>query len=198
MTETKVYPRPRGGAAERGAARNRHQGLSPPTRGSRPRWCRWRSSPGSIPAHAGEPATNSASTGCSRVYPRPPGGATSDETGMLILYGLSPPTRGSQLARFRATRTLRSIPAHAGEPPMHKIQRSLVQVYPRPRGGARWVFGLVYSWYGLSPPTRGSHDGARVRAEAPRSIPAHAGEPRLRAGSYLATGVYPRPRGGAS
>ena len=50
---------------------------------------------------------------------------------------------------------------------------------------------------GLSPPTRGSRCAAHRSAVLARSIPAHAGEPRVHEGTTSASRVYPRPRGGA-
>ena len=51
---------------------------------------------------------------------------------------------------------------------------------------------------GLSPPTRGSLLSASLSLALDRSIPAHAGEPSCGSRSPARTGVYPRPRGGAS
>ena len=59
----RVYPRPRGGTRrERGELRPKRreiEGLSPPTRGNPRRYLRVAGHRGSIPAHAGEPATGS-------------------------------------------------------------------------------------------------------------------------------------------
>ena len=54
-TSSEVYPRPRGGTAERERERKRLGGLSPPTRGNLGRVRPGRRGNGSIPAHAGEP-----------------------------------------------------------------------------------------------------------------------------------------------
>ena len=90
-----------------------------------------------------------------------------------------------------------SIPAHAGEP--HAILRSLflARVYPRPRGGATHRSSPRHRTGGLSPPTRGSLGPGHRRSARRGSIPAHAGEPRWRTGTWRFAGVYPRPRGGA-
>ena len=50
--------------------------------------------------------------------------------------------------------------------------------------------------HGLSPPTRGNRSTRRAAACAPRSIPAHAGEPSWLAQPMAISSVYPRPRGG--
>ena len=49
---------------------------------------------------------------------------------------------------------------------------------------------------GLSPPTRGNRAVRGAADHRSRSIPAHAGEPRRRAGLNWRQRVYPRPRGG--
>ena len=70
----KVYPRPRGGTSAALARRSAASGLSPPTRGNRRRWSPPPSPRGSIPAHAGEPASFGADARPTPVYPRPRGG----------------------------------------------------------------------------------------------------------------------------
>ena len=73
-TQEGVYPRPRGGTAQRQRANRGLGGLSPPTRGNPcPRPAR-RSTSRSIPAHAGEPPARCGGGGRQRVYPRPRGG----------------------------------------------------------------------------------------------------------------------------
>ena len=49
---------------------------------------------------------------------------------------------------------------------------------------------------GLSPPTRGNPKSASSLLRRRRSIPAHAGEPRVRTRRRVIPKVYPRPRGG--
>ena len=91
-------------------------GLSPPTRGSPLRHIDQPVYLGSIPAHAGEPCTVRWWTRVTRVYPRPRGGAAKSDGHCPSLFGLSPPTRGSRIRRFRQRHLDGSIPAHAGEP----------------------------------------------------------------------------------
>ena len=92
-----------------------------------------------------------------RVYPRPRGGAEFDDLKTAVIYGLSPPTRGSRCPTLIEMGRPRSIPAHAGEPRSSRPTRYSTRVYPRPRGGARSALRREGSGYGLSPPTRGSH-----------------------------------------
>ena len=175
---TAVYPRPRGGAAWPSSTVLRPAGLSPPTRGSlggkhyrvRP--------PGSIPAHAGEPASTRQSLREPLVYPRPRGGAPIDIPSPSAADGLSPPTRGSLKPRLGRRARQRSIPAHAGEPGVRRPCIRGEAVYPRPRGGARRLVVGQKGQRGLSPPTRGSRRVPGRLGRDPRSIPAHAGEPQ--------------------
>ena len=116
---------------------------------------------------------------------------------MPLSRGLSPPTRGSPIRPPPGHKTLRSIPAHAGEPTPVADPTAPRQVYPRPRGGAATVCRLYTFAKGLSPPTRGSPCRVAVSFSAGGSIPAHAGEPNMIVAKGIAATVYPRPRGGA-
>ena len=53
-----VYPRPRGGTYDIREIEGGEAGLSPPTRGNLPLALKSAIAPGSIPAHAGEPAAS--------------------------------------------------------------------------------------------------------------------------------------------
>ena len=112
--------------------------------------------------------------------------------------GLSPPTRGNQLAIEESARRGRSIPAHAGEPRRRSPRTLPSAVYPRPRGGTGYIERDRNKLAGLSPPTRGNPPYPRLLNRNRRSIPAHAGEPRRRDKSERAHQVYPRPRGGTA
>ena len=154
-----------------------YSGLSPPTRGSPGRIAGRVGGAGSIPAHAGEPYSPPNDTDPCRVYPRPRGGARRSLVDGSSLAGLSPPTRGSPVSLQNPARSLRSIPAHAGEPPRLPRAQVRAKVYPRPRGGA-------------------APDALRSLMMS-GSIPAHAGEPALHLDKEISARVYPRPRGGA-
>ena len=151
----------------------------------------------------------------SGVYPRPRGGTERLASIESKIDGLSPPTRGNLNRPLVGQVDLRSIPAHAGEPPRGRRCPRIVQVYPRPRGGTYSEAGdepnpdglspptrgnpppvSRTARPGLSPPTRGNHRAPAQEASLARSIPAHAGEPRISRARPPAGGVYPRPRGG--
>ena len=152
----------------------------------------------SIPAHAGEPPQLPRRRTRARVYPRPRGGAATDAQATSSIRGLSPPTRGSQPRQKCVVVRDGSIPAHAGEPTLAIPPSRIRRVYPRPRGGAGVLTVDASCVKGLSPPTRGSREVALRVPLHPRSIPAHAGEPRPVSRRTTGNWVYPRPRGGAT
>ena len=90
---------------------------------------------------------------------------------------------------------LRSIPAHAGQPPELARRLPWSKVYPRACGATRRRNGMCRCSPGLSPRMRGNRYVERRRGHQGRSIPAHAGQPS-RPGYRTATEtVYPRACG---
>ena len=176
-TASRVYPRPRGGTLGYAAVRRWQRGLSPPTRGNL--WLRALRalSPGSIPAHAGEPLPPPRTEMHTQVYPRPRGGTEPRQISRVYSGGLSPPTRGNPACGRSLSRRPRSIPAHAGEPRQAVCGLQSDGVYPRPRGGTVRSPPSDYADWGLSPPTRGNPAQMNVLECMAGSIPAHAGEP---------------------
>ena len=152
------------------------------------------------------------------VYPRPRGEAEGTPERSGIFEGLSPPTRGSRLARPVVHHRPGSIPAHAGKPRQDSRWAERQEVYPRPRGEAAGPVVAVLTKgglspptreaaaaggagsmrRGLSPPTRGSRRASGRPAAGRRSIPAHAGKPLDHGPDGRPGAVYPRPRGEAS
>ena len=193
-----VYPRPRGGTTKTAITRRALRGLSPPTRGNRETTPSFRSCIRSIPAHAGEPRAWRARRFGIAVYPRPRGGTCAACGEREEKDGLSPPTRGNRALREQESRRSGSIPAHAGEPGESVFLRVLPAVYPRPRGGTPASFREAGFFSGLSPPTRGNRIRRRAFTAVKRSIPAHAGEPRMVQWAIQPSEVYPRPRGGTA
>ena len=153
---------------------------------------------GSIPAHAGEPPPLAPPAQPPLVYPRPRGGTAKRPGRQWARGGLSPPTRGNLRRRERLLDLARSIPAHAGEPSCRHSLTATRRVYPRPRGGTPYPPPNQTFMRGLSPPTRGNHSLLRHAIHLSRSIPAHAGEPRLARRQRPHVKVYPRPRGGTT
>ena len=112
--------------------------------------------------------------------------------------GLSPPVRGN-LGKARAIgKSIRSIPACAGEPLDREASGNPAGVYPRLCGGTATGLAAPAAESGLSPPVRGNLDAIASARIPRRSIPACAGEPCQRKDSAAAAGVYPRLCGGTS
>ena len=111
-----VYPRVCGGTYGKENISVAEIGLSPRVRGNPP----FLSAPiiraGSIPACAGEPPGPGSSAMTAAVYPRVCGGTQLAHLQVLGPRGLSPRVRGNPPARSNRIRSLRSIPACAGEP----------------------------------------------------------------------------------
>ena len=132
------------------------------------------------------------------VYPRARGGAYLHPCVAPAYDGLSPRTRGSQTPDPVVRLGVRSIPAHAGEPPWAAGSWGCRRVYPRARGGAIAITAAAKAGKGLSPRTRGSRiDYADARRDERSIPPAHAGEPLRAVERTVLTEVYPRARGGA-
>ena len=89
-----------------------------------------------------------------------------------------------------------SIPAYAGEPVSVGPLLSCSRVYPRVCGGTRPQQRPRRRPQGLSPRMRGNRCRQRPQVSYDRSIPAYAGEPRLRPSAQRVAKVYPRVCGG--
>ena len=151
-----VYPRACGGAAGQPGGDRRGTGLSPRMRGSLRRGFFRTDCPGSIPAHAGEPAAVANRYRPGRVYPRACGGAFFSRLNLFSVLGLSPRMRGSPGERSQTRDIDGSIPAHAGEPTRRATPGSVWGVYPRACGGASAAVTATGPLTGLSPRMRGS------------------------------------------
>ena len=155
--DKRVYPRARGGTAAPTSLTATGWGLSPRTRGNPPSLLPWQGSPGSIPAHAGEPLNESLILTIHEVYPRARGGTMTLAYLLYLHWGLSPRTRGNRGGGTGRFAPAWSIPAHAGEPDETPVQRPGEGVYPRARGGTFACHRHASSNRGLSPRTRGNH-----------------------------------------
>ena len=110
--------------------------------------------------------------------------------------GLSPRVRGNPVVIMVILRSMRSIPACAGEPTRPNRWKPLTTVYPRVCGGTRQGGRPSLRIQGLSPRVRGNQEGITTAVPSVRSIPACAGEPRPAAAQLPLDGVYPRVCGG--
>ena len=113
-----------------------------------------------------------------------------------LTWGLSPRVRGNRLPPAGVEVLDRSIPARAGEPRTGTPAGRWPRVYPRACGGTGALDQRLVALNGLSPRVRGNLERERQDKRWGRSIPARAGEPRLRNRPSAATEVYPRACGG--
>ena len=151
-----VYPRTHGetlSAPERAPA---VLGLSPHTRGNH--IAQWALEPltGSIPAHTGKPPGRLAARQPHRVYPRTHGETICIDWDRAVSEGLSPHTRGNQIATQAIGLYPGSIPAHTGKPSWLAVHPSCVWVYPRTHGETIHERITAVVPVGLSPHTRGN------------------------------------------
>ena len=174
----RVYPRACGGTTAASESMLSARGLSPRLRGNQVRRVLRDDGTGSIPAPAGEPPLSASWVGSHRVYPRACGGTQLALCLRPALDGLSPRLRGNLMPVRRHLRSLRSIPAPAGEPSPSLRAYPGIRVYPRACGGTIRVDHRATDIDGLSPRLRGNQLRLSRRTEHHRSIPAPAGEPR--------------------
>ena len=192
----KVYPRVCGGTVDAGLSDSSEWGLSPRVRGNHRYGISPPRPPRSIPACAGEPATQAALAELSTVYPRVCGGTAKPVRCIPVPEGLSPRVRGNLHTGHPAGKGLGSIPACAGEPTQPAAGPKSRKVYPRVCGGTRHHDPPARSGGGLSRRVRGNLPSAFDDLGRVGSIPACAGEPTRRPGRTASPRVYPRVCGG--
>ena len=90
------------------------------------------------------------------VYPRACGGTLPKVVFWRDMMGLSPRMRGNLKYLFVSSLSLRSIPAHAGEPTKTPATVFLDKVYPRACGGTAHGRWIPWNASGLSPRMRGN------------------------------------------
>ena len=131
-----VYPRVCGGSAGARQDCPSGEGLSPRVRGKPDRRFEWWAIDGSIPACAGEAASDSIFSMRFRVYPRVCGGSLPASGDVWGGGGLSPRVRGKRDAGAHVNAERRSIPACAGEAHCWGRGARGRKVYPRVCGGS--------------------------------------------------------------
>ena len=197
-SESRAYPRLRGGTVTVSLRSRSGYGLSPPARGNRTLRRHHAHRHGPIPACAGEPFDAAKKSIGDAAYPRLRGGTSFTLILLFGLGGLSPPARGN-LATVQPVGCVKGpIPACAGEPRHGPTGRLRERAYPRLRGGTLLHPFLLCLVKGLSPPARGNLVPAAAPATRPGPIPACAGEPVTLPEALRMTGAYPRLRGGTA
>ena len=106
--------------------------------------------------------------------------------------------RGNRFRRGAGGAGVRSIPACAGEPPGPGRNCHLREVYPRVCGGTPGRGINSFPQKGLSPRVRGNPRRFILKGLGYRSIPACAGEPRIKRNVCGCRTVYPRVCGGTT
>ena len=152
----RVYPRVCGGTTAAALPPTMPAGLSPRVRGNPIRPKSLQSGPGSIPACAGEPKNRFGASVPGQVYPRVCGGTRVVSGPSPRPPGLSPRVRGNPGGPCRRPKSLRSIPACAGEPIAAIAAPLRMKVYPRVCGGTVKDIHKPGQAYGLSPRVRGN------------------------------------------
>ena len=152
----KVYPRVCGGTTRRVRVGWLHMGLSPRVRGNLYGVLCISTSPGSIPACAGEPPMARRNPFATRVYPRVCGGTHADNADLHMFPGLSPRVRGNPGVLIAIRAYSGSIPACAGEPLSTARSTPACRVYPRVCGGTYRTHPNHVGREGLSPRVRGN------------------------------------------
>ena len=156
LTTSGVYPRTRGATYADAAVGITYVGLSPHARGNQQVPASQSTSPGSIPARAGQPMCPGRSRRASTVYPRTRGATSHTSPSYPHDDGLSPHARGNHDVAGQRRRRERSIPARAGQPLPWVSQVDDRRVYPRTRGATPQVHTVPADIPGLSPHARGN------------------------------------------
>ena len=152
----------------------------------------------SIPACAGEAASTSMPCSMMRVDPRMRGGGAAADHLADQLAGRSPHARGRHRLRLGRRFQDGSIPACAGEAGPRRSRPRAHRVDPRMRGGGSSPAPAPRARRGRSPHARGRRFRVARGARELGSIPACAGEARIRRRRRGRERVDPRMRGGGS
>ncbi|MBF5051960.1 hypothetical protein ISO4_00562 [Alcanivorax venustensis ISO4] len=187
-----VYPRLCGEQSDLSPAARRVPGLSPPVRGTDLRDELLVENPRLIPACAGNRAIYRRQRGEFPVYPRLCGEQEQQMTPHQALSGLSPPVRGTAGCLWAGMKSLRFIPACAGNSGWHRRPTDPRPVYPRLCGEQAISLVARFGTRGLSPPVRGTDHIEELRKESSRFIPACAGNRPHRRIEERKLAVYPR------
>ena len=190
-----VYPRACGATRRQSTCPPPRAGLSPRVRGNR----KDLGAPDvlfrSIPARAGQPATDDYIELSPTVYPRACGATRPPSAHDWLILGLSPRVRGNPHQKGEENMEKGSIPARAGQPGCRRQRLKSKTVYPRACGATDDWSLVVLRYEGLSPRVRGNRGTTLTARTRNGSIPARAGQPY---GSWLPIwrpGVYPRACG---
>ena len=190
-----VHPRGRGEQAAEVKKKQLESGSSPRTRGTA------HINHGShipirfIPADAGNRGARQRSSTKRSVHPRGRGEQPSASVAITSIFGSSPRTRGTGHHQCTQARSLRFIPADAGNSSEAPISSASCSVHPRGRGEQHQSHRLLPELNGSSPRTRGTGPSQVQQADGCRFIPADAGNRPPPAAGAATAPVHPRGRG---
>ncbi len=151
---------------------------------------------GTIPAGAGEPIAQRGQTQCHWDHPRGCGGTREWPRCRYRSAGPSPRVRGNLDEASDVKGKPGTIPAGAGEPNRHASACDTGGDHPRGCGGTAIASSGLLPQSGPSPRVRGNRAVRAARAARAGTIPAGAGEPRLRCRCRRCPGDHPRGCGG--
>ena len=190
-----VHPRSRGEHTDDKAGCLVVAGSSPLARGTRDRAAPRPGRLRFIPARAGNTRRATRTGRPDSVHPRSRGEHAPSTASSAASAGSSPLARGTPDIPDLRGRYRRFIPARAGNtgppPPGGAIQ----PVHPRSRGEHAFVRGMIRRAAGSSPLARGTPRNRSLPSDAPRFIPARAGNTPQRSTSPPEFPVHPRSRG---
>ena len=187
-----AYPRVCGAAFRRLRFPSPNSGLSPRVRGSQPKIAICVITCGPIPACAGQPEHFRIQPLSTGAYPRVCGAASVSDPLAVFVQGLSPRVRGSRVMPSKAIRTLRPIPACAGQPARLTERPRASRAYPRVCGATYRRLLQCLRLRGLSPRVRGNPAFRRLMTFSKGPIPACAGQPHNFYTSHFGARAYPR------
>ena len=128
-----------------------------------------------IPAQAGNTRSSICATMSIAVHPRAGGEHGASDQPQNPCNGSSPRRRGTPIARPRAVRSQRFIPAQAGNTAAMALERVVPAVHPRAGGEHDMERSRMLAGDGSSPRRRGTLPPGRSCRRSRRFIPAQAG-----------------------
>ena len=170
-----VHPRERGEHISTSASSNANNGSSPRARGTQPATGHHRSPSRFIPASAGNTWADKAAQIKGSVHPRERGEHMSANMKQSIFLGSSPRARGTRDAERAAWKSIRFIPASAGNTTRAGSRPCPPSVHPRERGEHACARVPAVFPNGSSPRARGTPQRFLFPGDSLRFIPASAG-----------------------
>ena len=150
---------------------------------------------GSSPPRAGNTLTSITGCRAGSVHPRPCGEHPNKSSLPSCMTGSSPPVRGTQVGRLPDALLDRFIPARAGNTAACLPPVLGDGVHPRPCGEHDPGAYGTHTWFGSSPPVRGTPSLAERVLEDAGFIPARAGNTTNSRRRRWPGSVHPRPCG---